>query len=62
MENFIFRAVLLADVSPSINTNLTLTYSQTQNSKEKLIETNIKYCKNLDIKITEQDKTLTIMY
>ena len=28
----------------------------------ELIEINIKYCKKIDLKIIEQDKTLPIMY
>ena len=31
-------------------------------SKEEPIETNIKYCKKYNLKITEQDKTLPIIY
>ena len=50
----------LAEVSPDENKNLTWTYSQTQKSKEKLIETKIEYCKKHDFKITEQDRTLAI--
>ena len=41
----------------STSTNL-----QTQKSKKKLIETNIKYCKKSDLKITKQEKTLPIIY
>ena len=33
-----------------------------QKSNKELIETNIKYCKKFDLKITEQDKTFPIMY
>ena len=53
---------VLAEVSPNINKNLTSPYSQTQKSKEELIKTDIKYCKKIYLKITEQDKTLSIMY
>ena len=53
---------VLAEVSLNINKNLTSPYSQTQNSKEELIKTDIKYCKKFYLKITEQDKTLSIMY
>ena len=52
---------LLVKVSQNINKNPISTYSQTQKSKEELIETNIKYCKQFDLKITEQDKTLLIV-
>ena len=51
---------LLADVSPNKNKNST--YSQTQESKDRIIKTNIKYCKKFGLKIIEQDKTLLIMY
>ena len=51
---------MLADVSPNKNKNST--YSQTQESKDRIIKTNIKYCKKFGLKITEQDKTLPIMY
>ena len=54
---YIFK--LLAEVSPNKNRNSTSTYSKTQNSKEEIIKTNIKYCKKCDLrKLTEQDKTL----
>ena len=53
---------ILAEVSPNENKNSTSTYSQTLKSKEEIIKTNIKYCKNVDLKITEQDKILHIMY
>ena len=53
---------LLAEVSPNKNKNSTSKYSQTQNSKEGIIKSNIKYCKKVDLKITEQDKTFPIMY
>ena len=53
---------LLAEVYPNKNKNLTSTYSQTQKSREEIIKTNIKYCKKFDLNITEQDKTLPIMY
>ena len=53
---------VLAEVSPNINKNLTSPYSQTQKSKEELIKTDIKYCKKNYLKITEQDKTFSIMY
>ena len=52
---------LLVKVSQNINKNSISTYSQTQKSKEELIETNIKYCKQFDLKITEQDKTFLIV-
>ena len=53
---------LLAEVSPSKNENSESTYSQTQKCKSKLIEINIKHCKKFDLIITEQHKTLPIMY
>ena len=53
---------LLAEVSPNKNKKLSSTQSKTQYSKEKIIETMIKYCKKFDFKITEQDKTFPIMY
>ena len=49
---------LLAQVSPNKNKKLSSTQSKTQYSKEKIIETMIKF----DFKITEQDKTFPIMY
>ena len=52
----------LAEVSPIEIINSSSIYSQTTKSKEELIETNIKYCKKFDLKITEQDKTLSITY
>ena len=52
---------ILAENSPNKSKNLTSTYSQTQKSKEELIETNIKYSKKFYLKITEPNKTLTIM-
>ena len=55
-----FQAI--TGISPNQNKDLTSTYSQTQKSKEEHIETNIKYCKTCDLKTTEQDKTLPIMY
>ena len=42
--------------------NLTSTYKRKQKPKEEIIETNIKYCEKFDLKITEQDKTLPIIY
>ena len=53
---------LLADVSPNKNENSTSTYSQTQKFEEEIVKTNIKYCRRFDLKITEQDKTLPIIY
>ena len=51
----------MAEVPTNKNKN-SKSYSQTLKSKEELNETNIKYCKTFDLKITEQDKTLPIMY
>ena len=48
--------------TPNKNKNSILTYSQTQKSVEESIKTNIKYCQKFDRKITEQGKTLPIMY
>ena len=53
---------LLAEVSPNKNKNSTSTFSQTQKYKEEIIKANIKYCKKFNLKVTEQDKTLSIMY
>ena len=53
---------LSAEVPPNENKNSTPTYSQTQKSMEEIIKTNMKYCKKIDLKITEQDKSHPIMY
>ena len=52
----------LAEVSPNKNENSTSSYSQTQKSKEDTLKTNIKYSKTPNLKLTEQDKTLPIIY
>ena len=36
--------------------------SQTQKSKEEFIKTNVKHCKKFDLKISEPDINLPIMY
>ena len=51
----------LVEISPNKNKNSTSTYSQPLKFKEE-IKTNIKCRKKFDLKITEQDKTLPIMY
>ena len=53
---------LLAEASLNENKNSASTYSQTQKFKKELNKTNIKYCKKTDLKITEQDKILPLMY
>ena len=66
-SNFIFIwrkyyiSKLLAEVFPNKKKSISK-YSQTQKSKKKLIETKNKYFKRFDLKITQQDKTLPIMY
>ena len=53
---------ILTEVTSNKSRNSTSPYLQTQKSKEEFIETNTKYCKRIDLKITEQDKTIPIMY
>ena len=53
---------LVTEFSPNENKNSTSTYSQTQNYKEKIIQTNIKYWKKFYLKKIDQDQTLPIMY
>ena len=52
---------LLAEVSPDKKKS-TSTYSQAQKFKEKITKSDVKYCEKCELKITEQDKTLSIMY
>ena len=47
---------------PSKNNKNLRKYSETQNSKEEIVKTNIKYCKKFDFKLTKQGKTFHIMY
>ena len=53
---------LLAEVFQNQIKLSTATYSPTLKSKEKITKTNIKYCRMFFLKITDQGKTLPIMY
>ena len=63
---YIFRkykiSKLVTEFSPNKNKNSTSTYSQTQKSEEKIIQSNIKYWKKFYLKKIDQDETLPIMY
>ena len=62
---FIFRkcyiSKLLTEFPPN-KKNATTLYSETQKSKEELIEINIKYCKKNNLKMTESDRNLLTKY